>query len=106
MKKPDVTDWETTLDLPLGTIGEHIRRVETELRAVDIVAAGTPGGGLPEVAARAVAARLEAIRTTLDVIEGLILDVEAHLAPRQQLRNESDDHGEHRRRSHFQHYDD
>jgi hypothetical protein len=101
-----MADWETMLDLPLRSIGDQVRRVESHLREIDVVATGMPVGGLPKDALNAVATRLEAIRRTLESIEGLILNVESQVTPSHQSGPESDDHREYVRRTKSRHVDD
>lgn len=106
MNNSGMADWETTLDLPLRSIGDQIRRVEAHLREIDVVAAGIARGGLSKDASSAVATRLESIRKTLEAVEGLILDVENQVTPQHRTSAGSDDHHEYVRRTKARHVED
>lgn len=106
MSIPGMSDWETTLDLPLRSIGDQIHRVEAHLREVAITAAGCPSAVFPKGAEAMLAVRLEAIRSSLEALESLVLDVEKQLAPGQTSPRASDDHGGYIGRTSSRHVDD
>jgi hypothetical protein len=74
-------NFELSFVLPLGVIANQLLKVEADLRFLNaktsIYANGGPGGA---VAAQA-AGQLEKIDETLEVIRGLVSDIEADIHP-------------------------
>jgi hypothetical protein len=89
--------FELSFVLPLGVIAHQLLKVEADLRFLNaktsIYANEGPGG----VMAGQVAAQLEKINETLEVIRGLVSDIETDIHPRPanarslKARNDRDD---------------
>jgi hypothetical protein len=75
-------NFELAIVLPLGVVANQLMRVEADLRFLNArtsaYASERPGGPL----AGQVAARLEKINEALEVIRGLVRDIEAEFQPR------------------------
>ena len=73
---------ELSIVLPLGVIANQLMKVEADLRFLNAktsaYAGERPGGDM----ARQVATRLEKINETLEVIRGLVSDIEGDIQPR------------------------
>ena len=77
---------ELALGLPLGVVANQLTRIEAELRFLSMKASAyTHERGSGELAAK-VAGGIERINEALDVIRGLVADLEAGVQPRPAAR--------------------
>jgi len=81
MSRPSPANFELSIVLPLGVVANQLVKVEADLRFLNAkssaVAGKHPGGDM----AGQVAARLEKINEALEVIRGLVLDIEREFQP-------------------------
>jgi hypothetical protein len=73
---------ELSLVLPLGVIANQLMKVEADLRFLNAKTAAYAGGRPSGDMAGQVAARLEKINEVLEVIRGLVSDIESDIQPR------------------------
>ena len=72
---------ELSIVLPLGAIANQLMRVEAELRFLNARTSAYASGRLDGGAAGQVSARLEKINEALEVIRGLVADIETDIQP-------------------------
>ena len=78
VSKPSSTDWELTIDLPLGVVASQLLRIEEQLRLLNMKAADLVK---ERDSARngAISVRLEHINKALDSIRTLMVDIETDI---------------------------
>jgi hypothetical protein len=79
MTKESSTDWELTIDLPLGVVASQLTRIEEQLRLLSTKVAdlvNERGSGRRD---GAISVRLENINRALDSIRTYISDLEAEI---------------------------
>ena len=81
MSRPSSENFELSIVMPLGVVANQLTKVEEDLRFLNAktlrYAGERPGGAM----AGQVAARLEKIHEALEVIRGLVVDIEADIQP-------------------------
>ena len=82
MSDPSPANVELSIVLPLGVIANQLLKVEADLRLLNAktstYASERPSGAM----AGQVAARLERINEALEVIRGLVADIETDMQPK------------------------
>jgi hypothetical protein len=82
MNDPSPANFELSIVLPLGVIANQLLKVEVDLRFLNAktstYASERPGGAM----AGQVTARLERINEALEVIRGLVADIEKDMQPK------------------------
>ena len=76
--RPSSTDWELTIDLPLGVVASQLLRIEEQLRLLNMKVADLVK---ERNSARngAISVRLEHINKALDSIRTLMADIETDI---------------------------
>ena len=74
-------DWEMSIVLPLGVVASQLRRIETQLRLLNMKALDLAREREDRVLRAPVEARIEEIHDALGSIAGLVADIEADLQP-------------------------
>jgi hypothetical protein len=72
---------ELTIALPLGVIANQLMRIETDLRFLNMRASAYASARENGELAATIAGRLEKINEALDLIRGLLADIEANIRP-------------------------
>jgi hypothetical protein len=72
---------ELSIVLPLGVIANQLIKVEAELRFLNAKTSGYASERLGSGVAGQVSARLERINEALEVIRGLVADIETDIQP-------------------------
>ena len=81
MAEASPTNLELAIGLPLGVVANQLTRIEADLRFLNMKAlayAKEDNGGLTSQ----IAVHLEKINEVLDLIRGLVSDIEADIQPR------------------------
>jgi hypothetical protein len=73
---------ELSIVLPLGVIANQLMKVEADLRFLNAKTSAYAGERPGAAMAAQVATRLEKINETLEVIRGLVSDIETDIQPR------------------------
>jgi hypothetical protein len=82
MSYPAAENAELSIVLPLGVIANQLLKVEADLRFL-IAKTSTRGSGRSgDAMAGQIAAKLESINEALEVIRGLVADIETDMQPR------------------------
>ena len=79
VSEPSSVNVELSILLPLGVIANQLMKVEADLRSLNARTSGYAGRPLGGGAAGQVAARLEKINEALEVIRGLVSDIESDI---------------------------
>ena len=79
MSKPSSSDWELSIDLPLGVIASQLTRIEEQLRLLNMKAADFVRERDSDRRNGAIAVRLERINRALDSIRTLMADIETDI---------------------------
>lgn len=82
MNEPAPVNVELSIALPLGVIANQLMRVEADLRLLNAKTSAYASQNLGSTTAGQVAARLEKINEALEVIRGLISDIETDIQPK------------------------
>jgi hypothetical protein len=82
MTQESSANWEITIVLPLGVVDNQLRRIEEQLRIVNMKALNFGKEHENWSLRRLIAARLEHIGETLDSIARLVSDIDADIQPR------------------------
>lgn len=82
MTQPPSTNWEMTLSLPLGVVDNQLRKVEEQLRALNMKAVDFGEKCEDRPLRRTVAARLEKISGLADSIADLVARIDVDSQPR------------------------
>jgi hypothetical protein len=82
MSDPSPVNLELSIVLPLGVIAHQLMKVEADLRFLNAKTAAYASERLGGGMAGLVAARLEKINEALEVIRGLVADIELDIQPR------------------------
>lgn len=82
MSEPSPENFELSIVLPLGVIVNQLLKVEADLRFLDARTAAYASERLSGAMVGQAAARLEKIHEALEVIRGLVLDIETDIQPR------------------------
>ncbi len=92
MSKPSSSDWELTIDLPLGVVASQLIRIEEQLRLLNMKAADIVKERDSGRRNGAISVRLEHINKALDSIRTLMADIETDIdATRRKPYPERDD---------------
>ena len=75
MSKASSTDWELTIDLPLGVVASQLMRIEEQLRLLNMKAADLVKERDSGRRNGAISVRLEQINKALDSIRALMADI-------------------------------
>lgn len=75
-------EWEMAIVLPLGVVANQLRRIETQLRLVNMKALEFARERESRVLRALVESRLDGIHDALGSISGLVADIEADLEPK------------------------
>ncbi|MEP6885446.1 MAG: hypothetical protein ABJC66_11910 [Gammaproteobacteria bacterium] len=81
MTEPSAANLELALVLPLGVVANQLKRIEADLRFLNMKALVHAKERDSGAAAAQIAARLEQINEALDLIRGLMSDIEADTQP-------------------------
>ena len=79
MSKPSSSDWELTIDLPLGVVASQLIRIEEQLRLLNMKAADIVKERDSGRRNGAISVRLEHINKALDSIRTLMVDIETDI---------------------------
>ncbi|MGB8694734.1 MAG: hypothetical protein WCD08_14605 [Steroidobacteraceae bacterium] len=92
MTKAFSSDWELTIDLPLGVVASQLMRIEEQLRLLNMKAADLVKERDSGRRNGAISVRLEHINKALDSIRALMADIETDIdATRRKPYPERDD---------------
>jgi hypothetical protein len=92
MTKASSSDWELTIDLPLGVVASQLMRIEEQLRLLNMKAADLVKERDSGRRNGAISVRLEHINKALDSIRALMADIETDIdATRRKPYPERDD---------------
>ena len=80
------TNLELGIVLPLGVVANQLMKIEAELRFLNMKALGFARDNGDGAVAGQIAGRLERISEALDLIRGLVADLQADIQPRAALR--------------------
>ncbi len=80
MSRASPTTFELSIVLPLGVVANQLMKVEADLRFLTAKATAHAGEH-PGAMSEQVAARLEQINEALEVIRGLVADIETEVQP-------------------------
>ncbi len=75
-------EWEMAIVLPLGVVANQLRRIETQLRLVNMKALELSRERESRALRALVESRLDGIHDALGSISGLVADIEADLEPK------------------------
>jgi hypothetical protein len=79
MTKASSTDWELSIDLPLGVVASQLTKIEEQLRLLNMKAADLVKERDSGRRNGAISVRLENINRALDSIRTFISDLEAEI---------------------------
>ena len=82
MSEPSPVNVELSIALPLGVIVNQLMKVEADLRLLNARTSAYASRHLDSGAAGQLAARLEKINEALEVIRGLVADIETDIQPK------------------------
>ena len=82
MTQAPSADWEMAIVLPLGVVANQLRRIEEQLRLLDMKALGLARERENWTVCQLIEARLEHINEALGSITGLVSDIAADIQPR------------------------
>jgi hypothetical protein len=82
MNEPSSANLELSIALPLGVVANQLTKVEADLRFLSMKASGFARERENGELAAKVLSGLERINEALDLIRGLVADMEAHVQPR------------------------
>ena len=82
MTQQPSAEWEMAIVLPLGVVANQLRRIETQLRLINMKALDLAREREDRALRALVEARLDGIHEALGSITGLVADIEADLEPR------------------------
>jgi hypothetical protein len=81
MKEVSPANLELAIALPLGVVANQLMRIETDLRFLNMKALAYASERENGALAARVAGGLEKINAALDLIRGLVADIEANIQP-------------------------
>jgi hypothetical protein len=90
MTEPSPANLELAVALPLGVVANQLTRIEADLRFLSMKASAYVDERENGELAAKVSAGLEKINEALDLIRGLVADLEANIQPRLTGRSSSD----------------
>ena len=82
MTQATAADWEMAIVLPLGVVANQLRRIEAQLRLLNMKALDLAREHEGRAVRGSIEARLEQINDALGSITGLVSDIEADIQPR------------------------
>jgi hypothetical protein len=82
MTQEPSAEWEMAIVLPLGVVASQLRRIETQLRQLNMKALGFARERENRALRARVEARLDEIQDSLGSIGALVADIEIDLQPR------------------------
>jgi hypothetical protein len=81
MTETSPANLELAIALPLGVVANQLKRIETDLRFLNMKALAYANERENGALAARVAGGLEKINAALDLIRGLVADIEANIQP-------------------------
>lgn len=81
MTKTSPANLELTIALPLGVVASQLLRIETDLRFLSMKVSAYIGERESGDPAANIRGRLEKINEALDLIRGVVTDIEANMQP-------------------------
>jgi len=82
MNRNPSANWEVAIALPLGVVDSHLRKVEEQLRLVNMRALDFSTEHENKALRRMIDARLEHINEALSSIAALVSDIDSDIRPR------------------------
>lgn len=89
MNRNPSANWEVALALPLGVVDNHLRKVEEQLRLVNMKALEFSTEYENKALRRLIDARLEHINEALSTIATLLSDIDSDIQPRAAIATRS-----------------
>ncbi len=90
MTEPSPVNLELAIALPLGVVANQLMRIEADLRFLNMKASAYLNEGERGGSGAKVAARLETINEALDLIRGLVSDMETGMHPKKPISERDD----------------
>jgi hypothetical protein len=75
-------NWEMAIDLPLGVVASQLKKIEGDLRLLNMKAVGFANERDDARHTGPIAARLETINEALDSIRVIVSDIETDIQPK------------------------
>jgi len=82
MNRNPSANWEVAIALPLGVVDNHLRKVEEQLRLVNMKALEFSTEYENKALRRLIDSRLEHINDALSIIAALVSDIDSDIQPR------------------------
>ncbi len=89
MNRNPSANWEVAIALPLGVVDNHLRKVEEQLRLVNMKALEFSTEYENKALRRLIDARLEHINEALSTIAALVSDIDSDIQPRAAIATRS-----------------